>query len=164
MEEYKGIYYGDEEEEHYYEGGAHFKYIKLYKILEKLSKERNQKEKEEKEISSYIDTSNENNKKTRNTNNYLYNNKLTYNTFGNKIITRNDKFNNIDKNIFISVNKINNKKDLKNSFLFLKHKKIILLQEIKIITLINVDQIQYLRIIIDLKKIHLKSKIDYLHQ
>jgi hypothetical protein len=70
-----------------------------------------------------MDTSNENNKKTRNTNNYLYNNKLTYNTFGNKIITRNDKFNNIDKNIFISVNKINNKKDLKNSFLFLKHKK-----------------------------------------
>ena len=46
MEEYKGIYYGDESERKFFEGGAHFKYSKLYKILEKLAKERNGKEKQ----------------------------------------------------------------------------------------------------------------------
>ena len=35
MEEYKGIYYNDDKEQQYYEGGAHFKYKELYKILEK---------------------------------------------------------------------------------------------------------------------------------
>ena len=38
MEEYKGIYYNDEEEQQFYEGGAHFKYNELYKILEELAK------------------------------------------------------------------------------------------------------------------------------
>ena len=33
MENYKGIYYKDEKEQKYYEGGAHFKYHKLYKAL-----------------------------------------------------------------------------------------------------------------------------------
>ena len=33
MENYKGIYYNDEKEPKLYEGGAHFKYNKLYKIL-----------------------------------------------------------------------------------------------------------------------------------
>ena len=36
MEEYKGIYYGDTTEQQFYEGGAHFKYIDLYKKLEIL--------------------------------------------------------------------------------------------------------------------------------
>ena len=36
MDEYKGIYYGDDTEQKFYEGGAHFKYSDLYKILEKL--------------------------------------------------------------------------------------------------------------------------------
>ena len=36
MEEYKGIYYGDTNEQKFYEGEAHFKYSDLYKILEKL--------------------------------------------------------------------------------------------------------------------------------
>ena len=36
MEEYKGIYYGDTNEQKFYEGGAHFKYSDLYKFLEKL--------------------------------------------------------------------------------------------------------------------------------
>ena len=36
MEEYKGIYHGDTNEQKYYEGGAHFKYLDLYKKLEKL--------------------------------------------------------------------------------------------------------------------------------
>ena len=43
MEDYKGIYYNDDEEQPYYEGGAHFKYSELYKILEELSKKLNSK-------------------------------------------------------------------------------------------------------------------------
>ena len=46
MDEYKGIYYGDETEQKFYEGGAHFKYIKLYKILERIARERNQIERQ----------------------------------------------------------------------------------------------------------------------
>ena len=34
MQEYKGIYYGDDNEQKFYEGGAHFKYKSLYQILE----------------------------------------------------------------------------------------------------------------------------------
>jgi len=37
MEEYKGIYYNDDKEQQYYEGGAHFKYKELYKILEEFA-------------------------------------------------------------------------------------------------------------------------------
>ena len=36
MEEYKGIYYGDTTEQQFYERGAHFKYIDLFKKLEIL--------------------------------------------------------------------------------------------------------------------------------
>jgi hypothetical protein len=36
MQEYKGIYYGDTNEQCFYEGGAHFKYIELYRRLEML--------------------------------------------------------------------------------------------------------------------------------
>jgi hypothetical protein len=41
MNEYKGIYYKDNDDQHFYEGGAHFKYIELYKRLEKLYKLQN---------------------------------------------------------------------------------------------------------------------------
>ena len=34
MHEYKGIYYGENNEQHFYEGGAYFKYIELYRRLE----------------------------------------------------------------------------------------------------------------------------------
>jgi len=43
MEDYKGIYYNDDTERQYYEGGAHFKYLELYKILEELAKKLNSK-------------------------------------------------------------------------------------------------------------------------
>ena len=40
MQEYKGIYYGETNEQHFYEGGAHFKYIKkemyLLMIINKI--------------------------------------------------------------------------------------------------------------------------------
>ena len=39
MEEYKGFYYDNIEEKHYYEYGAHFKYSSLCKILKKLQEE-----------------------------------------------------------------------------------------------------------------------------
>ena len=39
MDEYKGIYYGEDSDRKYFEGGAHFKYLHLYKVLDKLSKE-----------------------------------------------------------------------------------------------------------------------------
>ena len=39
MDEYKGIYYGDDTEQKFYEGGAHFKYIELYKKLELIHQE-----------------------------------------------------------------------------------------------------------------------------
>ena len=48
MDEYKGIYYGEESERKFYEGGAHFRYLNLYKALEKLSKEQKQKKIREK--------------------------------------------------------------------------------------------------------------------
>ena len=43
MEEDKGIYDNDDKEQQYYEGGAHFKYKELYKILEELAKKINSK-------------------------------------------------------------------------------------------------------------------------
>ena len=43
MEDYKGIYYNDIAEQQYFEGGAHFKYIELYKVLEEISKKENSK-------------------------------------------------------------------------------------------------------------------------
>ena len=36
VENYKGVYFGNENEQKYYEGGAHFKYKDLYNILENL--------------------------------------------------------------------------------------------------------------------------------
>ena len=36
MNEYKGIYYNDDKEQEFYEGGAHFRYYDLYRCLEKL--------------------------------------------------------------------------------------------------------------------------------
>lgn len=42
MQEYKGIYYGEDKEQKFFEGGAHFKYSSLYMILEYIA----QKQKE----------------------------------------------------------------------------------------------------------------------
>ena len=43
MEEYKGLYYNDNTEQQFYEGGAHFQYKDLYQILEELVKKANSK-------------------------------------------------------------------------------------------------------------------------
>lgn len=37
MQEYKGIYYGEDKEQKFFEGGAHFKYSSLYMILEYIA-------------------------------------------------------------------------------------------------------------------------------
>ena len=47
MAEYKGIYYQDDSKQRYFEGGAHFKYIHLYKALQKLSSSQKEKLKRE---------------------------------------------------------------------------------------------------------------------
>ena len=36
IDNYKGIYFGNDNEQQFYEGGAHFKYSDLYNILENL--------------------------------------------------------------------------------------------------------------------------------
>jgi hypothetical protein len=56
MEEYKGIYYNDNAEQIYYEGGAHFKYSELFQILEELAKKANSKKipKTIKQVSLFI--------------------------------------------------------------------------------------------------------------
>ena len=41
MHDYKGIYYGECKDQHFFEGGAHFKYIELYRRLELLYKQQN---------------------------------------------------------------------------------------------------------------------------
>ena len=50
MADYKGIYYHDDSKQKVYEGGAHFNYYKLYKILEKLSSEQKSRIKRDKLI------------------------------------------------------------------------------------------------------------------
>ena len=68
MKEYKGIYYGDDTEKKYFEGGAHFKYIKLYKILEQIAYEQKLKEKEEKQKELYVHKRNKLSNLTQNNN------------------------------------------------------------------------------------------------
>ena len=125
MEEYKGIYYGDEKEKQFFEGGAHFKYIKLYKILENLAKERNlEKGKELYVIKKNIFNNNNFNKKklkelkSRNIPSYLYSNKASYNTLS--IHNLKNSINNKDRNkeiVINKVNKINKKKNIKKNFI-----------------------------------------------
>ena len=128
MEEYKGIYYGDETEQNYYEGGAHFKYIKLYKILEKLAKERNAEEKKQNMLyvhkSNNLNKSNNKNinKKTRNIIDNIDANKFQYNTINNNYNNINYNFQN-NYNIFLSINKENNKNKLDNNLSIPNHKK-----------------------------------------
>ena len=43
MADYKGFYYGGDDDQNFYEGGAHFKYYQLYKALENLYKEQQTK-------------------------------------------------------------------------------------------------------------------------
>jgi hypothetical protein len=52
MADYKGIYYNNDSSEKYFEGGAHFRYKQLYKILEKLSSAQKMRLKREKLIKS----------------------------------------------------------------------------------------------------------------
>ena len=47
MDNYKGLYYKETKEQRFYEGGAHFPYEELYKILLYLKEEQDKKQKEE---------------------------------------------------------------------------------------------------------------------
>ena len=53
MNEYKGIYYNQKSTKvKYYEGGAHFKYIELFRILMKISKKEKKNISKHKELNS----------------------------------------------------------------------------------------------------------------
>ena len=132
MEEYKGIYYGDESERKYFEGGAHFKYIKLYRILEKIARERNMKERENEfylhkrnNLSNSLNKKGMKDKKTRNIMSYLDSNKISYNTISiNQNNNRNDSFNNNHHQTYISsLNKNNLKNQIKSNFSLTNQKK-----------------------------------------
>ena len=132
MDEYKGIYYGDESERKYFEGGAHFKYIKLYKILEKIARERNLKEREKEfdihkrnNLNNSLNKKIMKDKKTRNIMNFLDNNKISYNTISiNQNNIRNDSFNNNHHQTYlISLNKNNLKNQIKPNFSLTNQKK-----------------------------------------
>ena len=132
MDEYKGIYYGDESERKYFEGGAHFKYIKLYKILEKIARERNLKERENEfyihkrnNLNNSLNKKIMKDKKTRNIMNFLDNNKISYNTISiNQNNIRNDSFNNNHHQTYlISLNKNNLKNQIKPNFSLTNQKK-----------------------------------------
>ena len=130
MNEYKGIYYKDETEQKYYEGGAHFQYIKLYKVLEKIAEERHKKEQEKKILhvnkSKNIGkiTSNNNHKKTRNIINHLNEIKLEFNTISNNSNKRNHILNN---KVLLSSNNNNKTKSRsqskKSNFSLINNKK-----------------------------------------
>ena len=47
MDNYKGLYYKETKEQRFYEGGAHFPYEELFKILIYLKEEQDKKQKEE---------------------------------------------------------------------------------------------------------------------
>ena len=48
MLNYKGLFYNDQKQKKYYEGGAHFKYKDLVKVLEELKEKQDEKENEDK--------------------------------------------------------------------------------------------------------------------
>ena len=69
MENYKGLYYKETKEQHFYEGGAHFPYEELYEILLYLKEEQDKRQKEEsKDFSKNKST----NKNKPNSNNFIY--------------------------------------------------------------------------------------------
>ena len=130
MNEYKGIYYGDEREQKYFEGGAHFKYIKLYKTLEKIAEERHKKE-QDKQLLHLNKSKNINKiiiskdiKKTRNIINHLNGIKLEFNTISNNSNKRNHILNN--QILFSSTNNSNTKsrsQSKKSDFSLINNKK-----------------------------------------
>ena len=126
MYNYKGIFYCDEKEKQYYEGGAHFKYSDLVHVLNKLIKERNK----ETEINSSKDSkeniiifSNQNNifREGRKMNNQkkLNLNFLTINTNG--FLNENKLNINKSSKLFLNAEK-NNENKIKDKILKLASK------------------------------------------
>ena len=132
MEEYKGIYYGDESERKFFEGGAHFKYIKLYKALEKIAKERISLEKEQEiyihkknNLTNYLKGKIPNDKKSRNIQSYLDSNKMSCNTQLMNNNNLNCTFNIKQHEVNLSVNN-NIKNKLKKNFSIKNQKNMII--------------------------------------
>ena len=75
MNNYKGLFYNEDPQKHYYEGGAHFKYKHLVKALKELKAKREEEENElklhsrNKSLDLYKDKNINNNILTLDTNN-----------------------------------------------------------------------------------------------
>lgn len=141
MDEYKGIYYGNDDDRKFYEGGAHFKYSSLYKILEMLSlkinpipqKKINNSESFNQHFSMKKVKHSAFNKKTRNIINFSYLSGTNFKTETNNLNNQKEKldsklkFNSLKKNSKPKINsnynrgstncssKINNVTKIKNT-------------------------------------------------
>ena len=98
-EEYKGIFYGNNEEDEpeFYEGGAHFSYIELYKILEKIANSKKIENNKEKENKLVVNLNNLN-KQIKSRNNIIGKDNLIYD----KIKNKGEEEKNSEKNILIN--------------------------------------------------------------
>ena len=117
MENYKGLYYKEIKEQKYYEGGAHFPYKVLYKILLNLGGKISNEEYNNHNDNNYIDSliqrvkENKNKNKTRNFEQFNYmNNPNTLN----KYLSQNNNQKENNKNNYISRNVNNENKFLNN--------------------------------------------------
>ena len=125
--EYKGIFYNESEEFHYYEGGAHFPYKDLVKRLEKLKSEREEKNNFESNFSDKkIDNNNHINKEilSRNKNkkqNIL--NKVLENQIKNFNTDLKKNNNKILSILNLTINKKNSKKVIHNKISQTQNKK-----------------------------------------
>ncbi len=98
MEDYKGIYYGEEKEQKSFEGGAHFRYKDLYNILKILGGEIN--ENDENKNSDLLDI-----KTIFNAN--FNNNEYNYSNNNDNINFNNNPLTNIEKSHSRNLNKFN---------------------------------------------------------
>ena len=104
MFEYKGLYYDCSNENHFYEGGAHFKYHELYARLEMLAYEINEKMKDNNH-SVNNESCIHQNEFSENNNNIIKDNLIEKEKKINQIEKKEEKFNNENKLIFVKTKK-----------------------------------------------------------
>ena len=104
MFEYKGLYYDCSNENHFYEGGAHFKYYELYARLEMLAYEINEKIKDNNNSVNNEDCINQN-EISKNNNNIIKDNLIEKEKKLNEIEKKEEPFNNDNKIIFVKTKK-----------------------------------------------------------
>ena len=104
MLEYKGLYYNCSNDNHFYEGGAHFKYLELYARLNMLAYEINEKYKD--------NTNSDNNKSSidqneisENNNNIIKDNIIEEKKINENNVKKEDQFKNDNKLILVKTKK-----------------------------------------------------------